>query len=791
MVFSAPAAHHSQAHVTGWIDETLRYLERLRDGVIVRVADAHFGALGALTRALARQYPDLLVTARADRVLSAPVGSTVLCTPQAHDAAAYNVARSVFRDRRLRVVLWTDGETGAELRQYAPDFMDWVSLRVQCPDIDPPFWAANLRAAVRAGAPGVTWQGPGSFDRVLHAAFPSATCQYVDLAVVDLAGQRRAKTLAELTDDLAPDGVQFSVVHGDGVDDPVMIQRIHWALATVGRRRRVVFAVGGFVHTPYVLSFGALTAASRCWILGTRQRYDWASLDDGSASAGNRMLLGAITDLEESLLDRRWRTRDSLAESNRDRWLSRILDAPDAGKEAFLLGMPPSDWQVEVLDTLPAHGWTAAARAAVNSEQWTEAFEDRRQQVVSSLLAGRRIERPELLEVFATMPGLPCTASLPALVRSRIVPAGIAVERRLREDMVTLPEAPMLANLARRAGDVETARAWRTENTVQRWAGSTAGFEAAEWWDEATHALRLDYESGNHGVGLERARFARDRAEVWDSGRPPEEFVLLLAELLASFGEFERARELLDGMSGAHTDESRASAQILRAYIAVWAGEPDLAGHRATLGMLVRGLSTSPDIPLASRLRSWAIIASAWTNVADEHYAEARRLADQAVGRFEGLSPAFDSGHVRGLLALANAHRELGAFEESERCAERALAAAKPRWRHPLALRATLELARLDRARGRYDRVRRRLENLRQRYEVHLPGTYPDRLVVQCELDTLALVESRHALDAKLARAERSLEVLARALSVHHYEVRRYRAIVEGQRHARSLHPPR
>ena len=69
-----------------------------------------------------------------------------------------------------------------ELRRHAPDFMDWVSFRVACPEVYPAFWAANLRAAVRALAPGVSWLGPGRFETVLRAAFPHAECREITSA---------------------------------------------------------------------------------------------------------------------------------------------------------------------------------------------------------------------------------------------------------------------------------------------------------------------------------------------------------------------------------------------------------------------------------------------------------------------------------------------------------------------------------------------------------------------------------------------------------------------------------
>jgi len=75
------------------------------------------------------------------------------------DAAWLNVARPLFAERALRVVLWSKAKTTASLARHAPDFFDWIARRVECPATQPHHAISGLRAALRARAWAVDWQG--------------------------------------------------------------------------------------------------------------------------------------------------------------------------------------------------------------------------------------------------------------------------------------------------------------------------------------------------------------------------------------------------------------------------------------------------------------------------------------------------------------------------------------------------------------------------------------------------------------------------------------------------------
>lgn len=99
------------------------------------------------------------------RLAELPPATTVILavTPSiGSDALDWlNLNRPVIADRRLNIVLWCEGDAAAVLACGAPDFFDWISARVDCPPAAAAFAVTEVKAAIRARAPGIAWAGPG------------------------------------------------------------------------------------------------------------------------------------------------------------------------------------------------------------------------------------------------------------------------------------------------------------------------------------------------------------------------------------------------------------------------------------------------------------------------------------------------------------------------------------------------------------------------------------------------------------------------------------------------------
>lgn len=136
-------------------------------------------------RTLAAEHPDLDVSDEVRVALTAPKGSVLILLPQAGDADWLNLARPVFSERKLKVVLFCDHATSIALAEHAPDFYDWITQHCDCPPGPVPHAVFGLRAALAAGAP-VVWQsadGEPVIERVrsaFTAAFPGQELRWIE-----------------------------------------------------------------------------------------------------------------------------------------------------------------------------------------------------------------------------------------------------------------------------------------------------------------------------------------------------------------------------------------------------------------------------------------------------------------------------------------------------------------------------------------------------------------------------------------------------------------------------------
>jgi tetratricopeptide (TPR) repeat protein len=196
--------------------------------LLVLVDHAHPERLGELVRALLPLAPELEVHTEAHRLAEARPGSTLVLVGRAEDADWLNINRPLFASRALRVVLFCSREVSVALSRGAVDFLDWMSLRVECPPGPAPYAVAGLRRALAARVPGIVWTG-GDLEASFAAARPrqrlrrvSAARPYEELVAEVKAGSRR-------------DWIAWTEV-----DDDFRLRRVRWALAEAGRRTRTL-----------------------------------------------------------------------------------------------------------------------------------------------------------------------------------------------------------------------------------------------------------------------------------------------------------------------------------------------------------------------------------------------------------------------------------------------------------------------------------------------------------------------------------------------------------------------
>ncbi|TKD12187.1 metallophosphoesterase [Polyangium fumosum] len=138
-----------------------------------------------------------------------------------------NLARPIFAERELRVVLFCEEEVTAALARGAPDFFDWIGKRVECGRGAPRHTIAGLRAGVCARAWSIGYRG-NALGAAFEAAFPGRTFLRVsgELEDGELVATVRSAERAYLI--------------WTNVGDTKNLQRIRSAVAAAGRRGRCI-----------------------------------------------------------------------------------------------------------------------------------------------------------------------------------------------------------------------------------------------------------------------------------------------------------------------------------------------------------------------------------------------------------------------------------------------------------------------------------------------------------------------------------------------------------------------
>lgn len=161
-----------------WLAPLVRHLALARGKVMLSVLDGRGARLREFIRTIAATAPELLVCTELDELLVAPAGATVVLNLRPELASWLNVNRPIFSQRAWRLVLWVDVAHNLAVRSQAPDFMDWVSRVVLCPEGCHEFMVASLAAHVIE--PGIIWRGEG-LDGVLRTWPPGCTARAISL----------------------------------------------------------------------------------------------------------------------------------------------------------------------------------------------------------------------------------------------------------------------------------------------------------------------------------------------------------------------------------------------------------------------------------------------------------------------------------------------------------------------------------------------------------------------------------------------------------------------------------
>jgi tetratricopeptide (TPR) repeat protein len=152
-------------------------------------ADAQADALVALAAeadAPNGPAPVVRVALGPSDLLAAPIGARVIVVQPERLAGWLNENRPVVTQRRLTVLLWCEAERVAALRRDAPDFLDWVSHRVEVPPTTPAYVAAAItRVQAHGGVLGLSEapEAPPAGWRAVGLGLP-----YVELRAACAAG---------------------------------------------------------------------------------------------------------------------------------------------------------------------------------------------------------------------------------------------------------------------------------------------------------------------------------------------------------------------------------------------------------------------------------------------------------------------------------------------------------------------------------------------------------------------------------------------------------------------------
>jgi tetratricopeptide (TPR) repeat protein len=149
-----PAPHPDDAHLghdDDWLERVGIALHLRREGLVMQINAVQDAAAGPLITRLEAGPGPLLVLDEAGAMGQAPTGSVIVLLKSGEWPHWLNQLRAVVNKRQLLLLLWCTDEDRAILKRQAPDFYDWISLRVTIPPTQPGYVQRALAAVAETG----------------------------------------------------------------------------------------------------------------------------------------------------------------------------------------------------------------------------------------------------------------------------------------------------------------------------------------------------------------------------------------------------------------------------------------------------------------------------------------------------------------------------------------------------------------------------------------------------------------------------------------------------------------
>jgi len=119
-------------------------------GLIVGLNGTHWGAARPLLEELQDEDAQLHVSTDPRTLMTVPSGSRVVLLEYADELTWLNLHRPIVRERKLQLFLWAFDAHVSAIRAQAPDFLDWVSHRIEVPPFAPRFAVTQATEAMRS-----------------------------------------------------------------------------------------------------------------------------------------------------------------------------------------------------------------------------------------------------------------------------------------------------------------------------------------------------------------------------------------------------------------------------------------------------------------------------------------------------------------------------------------------------------------------------------------------------------------------------------------------------------------
>gem|GEM_PF-1362698 len=583
--------------------------------------------LGELVRALLPIAPELEVHTEAQRMAEVAPGSTVVLVPREADTDWLNLNRPIFASRQLRVVLFCTREVSVALSRGAVDFVDWMSLRVDCPPGPAPFAVAGIRAALAVRAPGIVWAG-GDLETAFAAARPRRKLCRVSAA-------RPYEELVAEAKDHRGEWIAWTEVDGD-----IRLRRVRWALAEARRR------TPSFLEDASVRSEGWSTVHGRMMALDDAR----AALAEAGAHRPGR--LAALLQLEpESVQLSRQLLEKGVVEATLEKELREAVDpGRRIGELSIAWGLNTEDDRVRQRAAPPV------MRAFGAMSEFRSLHASRRGQLLQRMNQGEPIDAEDAVWWSAWSGTRHPPKDLEGLNPSLHI-----TEALLRSRQRTGEFWEGLTNLALSAGDMDVARAW---------AQRTEAVEPARW-GALVNVLR---EEGRlvEAETLLRHQFA-EKNQLSDVSRSWLQH--MLAYVLHEKGENAEAEKLL----------RQALSKDKKTYTSP---HPDIAASRHLLAQvlssqgkyfeaekLLRQALATTKTELGERSPAFMSLLGDLSDVLEKQgrYPAAEKVLHECLALEERTLGPSDPAHAHSLYKMAWILRQQGKFDEAEKALLRAL----------------------------------------------------------------------------------------------------------------------